>query len=120
MRSNHQTLNRGFLACSTAVLLASVLVVSNAVASELVRSETVKFQDLNVNTPAGVEALYSRIHLAAKHVCTVQGDWEQRIAARACAKDAEARAIRKVNLPSLTAYYRVKTGDHTETLASNR
>jgi UrcA family protein len=38
-----------------------------------VRSETVKFQDLNVGTPAGVEALYGRIHSAAVRVCSPSG-----------------------------------------------
>jgi len=40
--------------------------------------------------------------------------------ARSCAKDAEAKAIGRLNLPQLTAFYRVKTGDHTQPLSANR
>src|SRR5262249_13829101 len=99
--------NRAFVAHSTAMLLAGVLVVCNAAAAEQFRAETVKYQDLNVATPAGVEALYRRIHFAARRVCS-PGNWLEELGATACAKDAEARAIQKVNLPSLTAYYRMK------------
>src|SRR5689334_5548476 len=73
---------------STAMLVTCVLVVSNSPADEPVRSETVKFQDPNVSTPAGVEALYSRIHSAAKRVC-VQTDPVLQAAAIACARTAE-------------------------------
>jgi UrcA family protein len=119
MGSNLQIINRPFVAYCTAILLASVLVGSNALAGEQFRTETVKFQDLNVGTPAGVEALYTRIHSAALRVCS-QNDLVMRAAARACARSAEAEAIEKVNQPSLTAYYRMKTGDHRETITARR
>ena len=98
MSSNVRTINRGFLPYSTAMLVACVLVGSNAIADEPLRSETVKFQDLNVGTPAGVEALYGRIHSAAKRVCS-QTDPVLQSAEGACARKAEAGAIAKVNLP---------------------
>jgi UrcA family protein len=120
MGSRLQTINRAFLAYSTAMLLACVLVASNARADEQVRSETVKFQDLNVGTSAGVETLYSRIHSAAKRVCTAPGGWRSQFGASTCTRDAEARAIAKVNLPLLTAYYQMKTGERTQTIAANR
>jgi UrcA family protein len=119
MSSKLRTINRGFLPYSTAMLVACVLVASNAIADEPLRSETVKFQDLNVGTPAGAEALYSRIHSAAKRVCAPPAGWEQ-FGPIVCVRKAEADAIAKVNLPSLTAYYRMKTGDHRETIAANR
>jgi UrcA family protein len=120
MGSKLQTVNRAFLAHSIAMLLACVLVASNAFADEQVRTETVKFQDLNLDTPAGVAALYSRIHSAAVRVCSPQGGWREQLGAAACTKDAEAKAIDKVNRPSLTAFYRMKTGDHTETITAKR
>jgi UrcA family protein len=120
MGSKLQTLNRAFLAHSAAMLLACVLVASNARAEESVRSETVKFQDLNVGTSAGVEALYRRIQAAAKRVCTPPAGWVAQLGASTCAKDAQARAIATVNLPLLTAYYQMKTGDHTQRIAANR
>jgi len=42
------------------------------------------------------------------------------MSAATCAKESEARAIKRVNLPSLTAYYQMKTGGHSETLAAKR
>ena len=116
---NLQSLEKASLAFSAAMLLACTFVVSNAFAEDQVRRETVKFQDLNTDTPAGVEALYIRIHLAAKRVCS-QTDPVLRYAEGACARMAEARAIGDVNLPLLTAYYRKKTGDRTERLTAKR
>ena len=119
MGSNLHIINRPFVAYCAAILLTSVLGVSNALADEQLRTETVKFQDLNVTTAAGVETLYHRIHSAARRVCAPPAGWPQLVGSVACAKDAEARAIAKVNLPSLTAYYRTKTGDRTQTIAAN-
>lgn len=120
MNSNVRTANPTALAVSTAMLLACVLVFSNAFAADEVSTETVKFQDLNVGTPAGVEALYRRIHAAAEHVCTRPGQRWAILVAAACARGAEAEGIAKVNLPSLTAYYEKRTGGHPQALAANR
>jgi UrcA family protein len=120
MNSSVKTINKAFLAYSTAMLLSCVLVASSAFAADQVRSETVKFQDLNVATPAGAEALYVRIHSAAKRVCSQPGDMWQIYLASTCIKDAEARAIQKVNLPMLTAYYGTKTGGQKEALTAKR
>ena len=120
MNSKLQTVNRAFIVHSTAILLACVLVASNALADEQVRSETVKFQDLNVGTPAGAEALYSRIHSAAVRVCSPSGEWLEEVGAAACAKDAEAKAIKKVDVPFLTAFYQMKTGTYRETITAKR
>jgi UrcA family protein len=118
MNSNVQTFNKAFLVSVAAVLLASVLVVSKASAGEELRSETVKFQDLNVSTPDGAQALYNRIHAAAKRVCQQPGEWPAVTAA--CVRRAEIAAIGKVNQPALTAFYRGKTGDHTGSLTASR
>ena len=109
------------LALATAMLLTCVWGASGAFADEELRSEKVKFQDLNVNTQEGVQALYSRIHRAAKHVCS-DSDPVLRSAAGACARAAEGNAIAKLNLPQLTAYYQVKTktGGHTQPLVAAR
>jgi UrcA family protein len=118
MTTNIQTLDRVFLAHAAVALLAGVLFVSKASAGEQLRSETVKFQDLNVSSPVGAEALYNRIHAAAKRVCAQPGLWQP--AEIACVRKAEADAIGKVNQPLLTAFYRTKTGDHTASLTANR
>jgi UrcA family protein len=117
MNSNVKTANRVPLAFSTAMLLACVWVVSPAFAGGGLRSETVKFQDLNVNTPQGVQALYDRIHAAARHVCS-STDPIYQLAASDCAKKTEAKAIESVNLQQLTAFYRMKTGNQTPLIAN--
>jgi UrcA family protein len=109
------------LVLATAMLLTCVWGAYSANADEQVRSERVKFQDLNVDTPQGVQALYGRIHTAAKRVCS-QTDPVLQAAEGSCAKTAESNAIEKLNLPQLTAYYQVKTktGDHTQPLVAAR
>ena len=121
MNSNIKTPNPIALALSTVMLLACMWDASSAFAGEQVRSETVKFQDLNVDTPEGIQALYGRIHAAAKRVCS-ESDPILLQAAGACARKAEANAIDKLNLSQLTAYYKVKSkaGDHTQPLIAAR
>jgi len=118
MSSNVKTATRISLAFTTALMLACVA-LSTARAGEQVRSETVKFHDLNVNTQSGVEALYGRIHAAAGRVCS-ESDPILRIGAASCARNAEARAVATLDLPQLTAFYQMKTGDKTQPLIANR
>lgn len=122
MNSNVKTDSWAPVAFSTAMLLACVLVVSHAYADDEARSETVKFADLNVGTPAGVETLYGRIHAAAQRVCPEPDIRElaHMARAKACITKAESEAIEKVNLPLLTAYYQKKTGSQPERLSANR
>jgi UrcA family protein len=119
MNSNVKTESRIPVAFSIAMLLACAATVSSAFADDQVRAETVKFADLNVNTPAGAEALYTRIHRAAQRVCS-QNDPGLQTAASACARKAEAQAIEKLSLPQLTAHYQMKTGKHNEPLSASR
>jgi UrcA family protein len=109
------------LAVAAALLLTCVGGASSAFGDEEVRSEKVKFQDLNVNTPEGVQALYTRIHTAAKRVCW-DSDPVMRSAAGPCARAAEGNAIAKLNLPQLTAYYQIKTktSGHSQPLVAAR
>jgi UrcA family protein len=119
MSSNIKT--RIPLALATAMLLTCVWGASSAFADDEVRSERVKFQDLNVDAPEGVQALYGRIHAAAKRVCA-ESDPVLQSAEIACARKAEGNAIEKLNLSQLTAYYKIKTktGDHTQPLVAAR
>jgi UrcA family protein len=118
MNSNVKTANRGILGYAVAMALACVLVASNAHSGDQVRSETVKFADLNLGSPAGVEALYERIHAAAKRVCDQPAGEQAGI--RACMRKAESEATEKVNVPLLTAFYQKKTGSHPQTITANR
>jgi len=65
-----------------------------------------------------VEALYGRIHAAARRVCEQPaGELE---AARSCMTKAESQAIGKVNSPLLTAFYQQKTGNKPQTMTASR
>jgi UrcA family protein len=118
---NSKIKNRIPLAFATAMLLTCMWGASSTFADEQVRSERVKFQDLNVDTPEGVQALYGRIHAAAKRVCT-ESDPALWGAEGPCARKAVGKAIEKLNLPQLTAYYEIKTktGEHTQPLVAAR
>jgi UrcA family protein len=68
-------------------------------------STGILFQDLNLTTTAGVDALYQRIHSAAERVCT--NSEQSNLAASdsaKCTKDSLARAIKEIDLPALTAF----------------
>ena len=49
--------------------LGSALLCGNAIAGEATRERVVKYADLNLNNPAGVQTLYRRINAAARAVC---------------------------------------------------
>lgn len=74
-------------------------------------STVVKFGDLNLQNPAGVEALYRRIQGAANRVCGDARDIKvlNDIARRECVETAVAKAVRDVNNRNLTALYVRKT-----------
>lgn len=106
MNSNVRTDNRPFIAYSTAIVLACVLVASKAFAGDQTRSEIVKFTDLKVDTSAGAEVLYRRIQSAARRVCSydatsIQGPsvWQS------CVRPTVDAAVAKVNNPQLTALH---------------
>jgi len=95
------------------------LIVGAAVSSQVLAGErsdppsiTVKFADLNLQTPAGVEALYKRIHGAATKVCDSGSDRNLLILTndRKCVATAETQAIEKVHNTALSAFYQRKTG----------
>ena len=96
---------------------------STAPAGEDARRVTVRFDDLNLEQPAGVAALYRRVRLAAKHVC----DGSERpgspiisVELRACVAQAVERAVVSVDRPALTAYHREFTASGHETLTARR
>jgi UrcA family protein len=67
-------------------------------------SKTVKFNDLDIQTPEGAKVLYQRIRLAANRVCeTNDRDPVMREATPTCVDTAIDNAVKKVNAPYLTA-----------------
>jgi len=115
MNSNLKACCRSVFAFLAATLLACVLAASSAFAENQFRSETVRFADLDAGTPAGAQALYGRIHEAVRHVC-LEPDPRN---TRTCAVLAERRAVEHLNLPLLTAYYRL-TPDYQESAQAGR
>jgi UrcA family protein len=82
-------------------------------------SITVKFADINLQSPAGVEALYKRIHSAATQVCDSGSDRNLATLTydRRCAAAAETQAIEKVHNPALSAFYQRKVGGQNALVA---
>ncbi len=121
MNTNHTASGKFFRIAAAALILGGMLSTGGAFANGLEPvSETVKFADLNTDSPAGVAALYSRIHAAALRVCTSGSrDLTQLAAEKSCTIDAEAHAVKQLNLGGLTAYYQAKTGRAVPTLAAN-
>ena len=69
-----------------------------------VRTKTVRYDDLDLAKPAGAQALYSRIRVAAREVCeSLPGVvWSEAAAEHACIEKAIDGAVEKVNSPGLT------------------
>ena len=100
--------------CVVAIVTCSVAALSGAaVAADWsgdAPTVTVSYADLNLDKPAGAAALYRRIKVGAKDVCSfLEGRdphtvmlWDQ------CMHKAIADAVAKVDRPVLTAYYRAK------------
>jgi UrcA family protein len=72
-------------------------------------SVAVNYADLNLNTPAGVEALYARLRAASRSVCNVgQGRaLADAMASKSCYREVLATSVGNANLPTLTARHRV-------------
>jgi UrcA family protein len=68
-------------------------------------TKTVKFDDLNIATPAGAKVLYRRIQAAAVEVCPPQMFYTLQMEQiqRACVNQAIDNAVKSVNSTALTA-----------------
>jgi UrcA family protein len=117
MKSNVRAVNHSTVGYTAAMCLACALIAFSAHADD-VRSETVKFGDLNLTTQAGVEALYGRIHAAARRVCEPPAG--ELAGVSRCMTKAESGAIGQVNIPLLSAFYQKKTGTSPQTITANR
>jgi UrcA family protein len=100
--------------CLGIALIGGALLGSQVLAAEPTDppSITVKFADLNLQTPVGIEALYRRIHSAATQVCDSGGDRNLLILTfdRKCAATTETQAVEKVHNAALSAFYQRKVG----------
>lgn len=102
---------KSIAAISLAAALTGFSVSAHAVTSAVkVRSVTVRYAELNLAKPQGVDALYMRIGGAARRVCRADSAFRlrDRVNSSSCYQDAIWRAIEQVNLPALTDLHRVK------------
>jgi UrcA family protein len=82
----------------------------------------VRFGDLNLDTRFGVEALFRRIQTAAGEVCEQyepHGTLVPSAAHRSCIRNAVSGAVRDIDSPLLTAYYKDREDRHSMNTASN-
>jgi UrcA family protein len=75
---------------------------------------TVSYGDLNLNTSAGVEALYARLRAAARTACDVRGGrpLAEQVLARTCYHEALGAAVDGVQSLTLSALHREREHTH--------
>jgi UrcA family protein len=92
------------------VLTTSSFVVNAQNAEPLAEmpSVTVRYADLNLNSAAGVDALYARLRTAAREVCNVRETHGlvQAIESRKCYRHALGAAVDRVNALAPDALHR--------------
>lgn len=91
--------------CALGTAALGALSTSAQAWDEVPPSKTVRFADLNIQTPEGAKALYDRIRAAARDVCEIStsGDPILNQAMHGCVEKAIDNAVKKVNAPYLTA-----------------
>jgi UrcA family protein len=108
----------------TTVLAASAQLAFASDAVDASRRHTeVHFADLSLSTPAGMAALYQRLHGAAQEVCREDGtrDLGSTVRVKACVTAAVSAAVTQINNPALTAYYRARfAGSNAALLQASR
>jgi UrcA family protein len=121
MNTNLKSFSTSFDTAAAAAILFGILATGSAMLGEsLTARQTVKFQHSNLSTPAGVATLYSDIQAAAFRVCTSgQMHLTRPDQVKTCAQEAEARAVKKVNVEALTAYAQMESKAPVATLAAN-
>jgi UrcA family protein len=99
--------------------LASALLAPHATYADDQRpTAAVRYGDLNLDTPTGIDALYRRIQVAAQEVCkdyAPHGTLAPSAAHHLCMSNAVSGAVRSVGSTALAAYYSER-GDHRPTI----
>lgn len=94
-----------WLTCEASLALADAPKASSVVE----KSMTVRFADLNLESPEGARVLYSRIRTAAESLCGEQfslWDGNRSREWKDCYRDTIERAVVQLNRPTLTAMHR--------------
>jgi UrcA family protein len=105
------TFRRSFAVASAFAALAVTTASFAAPYSDAPRSVTVRYDDLNLATSAGVDALYRRISTAARAVCPDEYSRDLAVVAanQRCRANAIANAVREVNNPQLALVHAART-----------
>jgi UrcA family protein len=90
--------------CALGTLSLSTLATQAGAVNWDVRTKTVRFDDLNIDQPAGIKILYRRISAAAHEICEVPGSiLRSSQNEQYCVKQAVDNAVRTINVPALSA-----------------
>jgi UrcA family protein len=95
------------LGAALAALSLSAQQLANA-GEAVTQSVTVSYADLDLSNTAGAKTLYGRIRMAARRVCTVDGESPyafQNLDKQRCIRSAIDQAIIKVGSPVLVAMH---------------
>jgi UrcA family protein len=98
-----------------ALTLASILATSALAdgSPERIPQRVVRFDDLNLQSKSGINALYRRIRWASDMVCREDQGVRRLVLQEEleiCKADSLDRAIAQVNLPSLSSLHFARTG----------
>lgn len=99
-------MNRKLVALAVAAF-ALVGSAAQAAPEMTTREITVRFADLNLETQAGIETLYSRLNGAARTVCGTadRGDLNANDQVKECRRSAIDAAVAKIGSKALTAHH---------------
>jgi len=73
---------------------------------------TVRYADLDLNTPAAIDELYARLRAASRSVCNVgeRRSLAEAMAAKSCYAQVLGAAVDDAKLPTLAALHRAESG----------
>lgn len=91
---------------------APALAAPALVADAAPPSKTVSYSELNLQSAAGVQALYARLHAAARQVCAEQDgrSLREHIAYSSCVNSSLERAVRDLRNDAVLALHSEKSG----------
>jgi UrcA family protein len=119
MLNSHRLIVRTFaMVVFTGVSSLLLTELSVAADDDAALSVTVRYHDLNLNSPEGIASLYGRIQRAADQVCQSlkSRELERESFWNDCVNHAVAKAVRTVNNAPLSAYHwqRIRGPKHRE------
>jgi UrcA family protein len=102
-----ETFRRTALGC---VVVCVACVVSLRADAGKPGEMVVTYRDLDLNTHAGVAAMYGRLEVAARTVCTAHERPSSRDGTRACVDTSVRQAVAEIGAPQLIMLYETRTG----------